>query len=79
MVLALESVDAQSLQIPQEAETFMHKLLTGPQVEQLLCERGDPAVCVEDGLTDLHNAGAHSVNQRQFLNYCLSPLYIMYL
>lgn len=44
-----------SLQIPQEAETFMQKLLAGPQVVQLLWQRGDPAVCVEDALTDLHH------------------------
>lgn len=37
----------------QETKTLVQELLTGPEVEDFLCERGDPAVCVEDALTDL--------------------------
>ncbi len=49
------------LHVPQEAETLVQKLLAGSEVEQLLWQRGDPAVCVEDALADLQEC--HSLYQ----------------
>lgn len=60
LIVAVEGGRAQDsssrwfLNVPQEAKTLVQKLLAGPEVEQLLCHRGDPAVRVEDALTDLH-------------------------
>lgn len=42
------------LHVPHKTEALVQKLFTGPEVEQLLGQRGDPAVRMEDALTNLH-------------------------
>lgn len=39
--------------VPQEAKALVQEVLTRSEVEQLFCQRGDPAVSVEDLLTNL--------------------------
>lgn len=46
-------VDDTRSHVPQEAKTLVQKLLAWSEVEQLLRQRGDPAVCVEHALPHL--------------------------